>query len=112
MAIICGNDQEMGSFARTGAQSSRRLGARMDPPPTSPVIDLDNQTQGLDDFDDIALNQPPSNNTPTSFTSKAKASKKRAKRAKANEEIIQDVRFELRSIANTLEVDKSQFISK
>ncbi|KAH7655487.1 hypothetical protein IHE45_18G014000 [Dioscorea alata] len=72
MAIVCGSDQATGSFARTGSQSSRSLGARMDQPPTSPVIDLDNQTQGFDDFDDFAPSDNPTNDTPTTATSMAR----------------------------------------
>ncbi|KAH7665753.1 Myb/SANT-like domain-containing protein [Dioscorea alata] len=93
MAIVCGNDQAMGSFARTGSQSSRSLGACMDQPPTSPVIDLDNQTQGFDDFDDffqvelllMTHQQPP---------------------------LPWREKFELGRIANAFEADKSKFISK
>ena len=76
MAIVCGNDQATGSFARKGAQSSRSLGARMDQPPTSPVIDLDNQPQGFDDFDDYESSECPTNDTPTTATSTAKKCKK------------------------------------
>ncbi|KAH7675715.1 SH2 domain-containing protein [Dioscorea alata] len=72
MAIVCGNDQATGSFARSGTQSSGSLGAQMEPPPTSPVINLDNQTQGFDSFDDIAPTQPPNNDTPTSSTCMAR----------------------------------------
>ncbi|XP_039133242.1 phosphoenolpyruvate carboxylase kinase 1-like [Dioscorea cayenensis subsp. rotundata] len=71
MAIVCGNDQVTGPFARKGAQSSRSLGARMDQPPTSPVIDLDNQPQGFDDFDDFEPSETP-NDTPTTATYMAK----------------------------------------
>ncbi|KAH7658062.1 hypothetical protein IHE45_17G062000 [Dioscorea alata] len=112
IAIVCGNDQATGSFARTGSQSSRSLGARMDQPPTSPVIDLDNQTQGFDDFDDFAPSENPTNDTPTTATSTAKKGKKRAKHANADEEIMRDVKFELGRIANALEADKNKFISK
>ena len=75
MAVVCGNNQATRSFARTGAHSSRRLGTQREPPPTSSVINLDNQTQGFDDFDDFAPTHPPTNNTPTSSTSKAKEGK-------------------------------------
>ncbi|KAH7691710.1 Myb/SANT-like domain-containing protein [Dioscorea alata] len=112
MAIVCGNDQATGSFARTGSQSSRSLGARMDQPPTSPVIDLDNQTQGFDDFDDFAPSDNPTNDTPTTATSTARKGKKRVKHANADEEIMRDVKCELGRIANALEADKSKFISK
>ncbi|KAH7655942.1 hypothetical protein IHE45_18G045900 [Dioscorea alata] len=112
MAIVCGNDQATGSFARSGAQSSRSLGAQMEPPPTSPVINLDNQTQGFDNFDDIAPTQPPNNDTPTSSTCMARDGKKRGKRAKAEEEIMRNVEHQLGRIANALEADKSQFIGK
>ncbi|KAH7690228.1 hypothetical protein IHE45_02G033100 [Dioscorea alata] len=84
----------------------------MDQPPTSPVIDLDNQTQGFDDFDDFAPSENPTNDTPTTTTSTAKKGKKRAKHANADEEIMRDVKFELGRIANALEADKSKFISK
>lgn len=84
----------------------------MDPSPTSLVFDLDNQTQEFDDFDDIAPSQLPSSDTPTSSTSMAKVSKKWAKRGKADEKIIWDVKFELGRIANALETDKSQLLVK
>ncbi|KAH7685753.1 hypothetical protein IHE45_04G061100 [Dioscorea alata] len=112
MAIVCGNDQATGSFARMGSQSSRSLGARMEQPPPTPIIDLDNQTQGFNDFDEVGQSQSPINDAPTSSTSKPKEGKKRAKRAKADEEIMRDVKFELGRIANALEADKSKFISK
>ena len=112
MAIVCGNDQATESFARTGSQDSRSLGARMEQQPTSPIIDLDNQTQGFNGFDDAAPSQSPMNDTPTSSTSKTNESKKRAKRAKGDEEIMQGVKSELGRIANALEADNSKFISK
>lgn len=59
MVIVCVNDLAMGSFTRIFAKISRSLGACMEPPLTSPVIDLDNHNQGLDDFDDNTLTQPP-----------------------------------------------------
>lgn len=68
MTIVCGNGQAMGSFARSCAQSSRSLGAKMEPPPTLPIINLDNQIQDFDNFDDIAPNQPPNNDTPMNST--------------------------------------------
>ncbi|KAJ0972135.1 hypothetical protein J5N97_020094 [Dioscorea zingiberensis] len=80
MAIVCGNDQATGSFARAASQSSRSLEAQMEAPPTSPIINLCNQTQGLDDFDNVAPSQPPTTDTQTSSTSKAKEGKKGGKR--------------------------------
>lgn len=77
MTIVCEMDQTMRSFVRTYAQSSRSLNACMDAPISSLIIDIDNQTEGFDDFDDMTI---------TSFTSKAKESKKWANRAKADEE--------------------------
>ena len=79
----------------------------MDPPPISPIINLDNQSQGFVDFDDIAPIQPPSNDTPSNSTLKAKKIKKWAKHANTDEEIMQDVKFESARIANTLEADKN-----
>lgn len=70
------NDQATWSFGRIGSQSSRGLGAHMEQPPTSQIIDLDNHTQGFNEFDEIAPIQLPTNDTPTSSTSKAKESEK------------------------------------
>ena len=56
MSIICKNDQGTGSFVRIDAQSSRSLGAHMEP---SLAINLDNKTFGFDEFDDVAPTQPP-----------------------------------------------------
>ncbi|KAH7676986.1 Myb/SANT-like domain-containing protein [Dioscorea alata] len=71
MAIVCGNDQATGSFARTGSQSSRSLGVRMEMPSTPPMLDSNEQPQGLDDWD-FTQSQPPSAETPTTSTSKTK----------------------------------------
>lgn len=79
MAIVCGNEQATKSFARTCSQSSRGLGACMKQPLTSPIVDLDNHTQGFNDIDDVAPSQAPTNDTPISSTSKAKEGKKRRK---------------------------------
>ena len=71
ITIVYGNDQAIGSFVRTSLQNFRSLGARMEQSLTSSMVDLDDQTQGFNDFDDIALSQPFNNDASTSSTSKA-----------------------------------------
>ena len=77
--------------------------------PTLLVINLENQTQGSNDFDDVELTQPLGNSTPTSSINKVE---KRAKRDKMDVEIMWNVAFELGRTANVLEADKSQFFGK
>lgn len=102
MAIVCGNEQATKSFARTCSQSSRGLGACMKQPLTSPIVDLDNHTQGFNDIDDVAPSQAPTNDTPISSTSKAKEGKKGEKRIKEEEEITRNIEHQLGGIANAL----------
>ena len=82
----------------------------MEQQPTSRIINLDGQAQGFNDFDEVAPSQPPINDTPTSSTSKSEKGKKWAKRAKTDEKIMWDVKFELGRIANALKTGKSKFI--
>lgn len=81
--------------------------------PPSPIINLDNQTQGFDNFNDVTPTQPPTKNTLISSISKAKEVKKWGKHAKVEKEIMYwNVEHQLERIANALKGNKSQFISK
>ncbi|KAH7681805.1 hypothetical protein IHE45_05G080500 [Dioscorea alata] len=112
MAIVCGNDQATGSFARTGSQSSRSLGVGMEMPSTPPTLDSDDQPQGLDDWD-FTQSQPPLAETPTTSTSKTKEVNKGAKRIRREElEVMQKISIGLDRLATAAETDKGVQLSK
>ncbi|XP_039144806.1 uncharacterized protein LOC120282119 [Dioscorea cayenensis subsp. rotundata] len=112
MAIVCGNDQATGSFARTGSQSSRSLGVRMEMPSTPPTLDSDDQPQGLDDWD-FTQSQPPPAETPTTSTSKVKEVNKGSKRIRREElEVMQKISIGLDRLASAAETDKGVQLSK